>query len=51
MSIQLLGYTPEEKIDFYINIGLYSEDERQNKIDELYQGASEIWADMMVQAK
>ena len=47
MSMQLLGRTPEECVDFEISIGLYSKDERQNRIDELYKGASEILADMM----
>ena len=44
--MSLLGYTPEERVDFYIKIGMYSEKERQNKIDELYQGASEILDEM-----
>ncbi len=46
MSMQLLGYTPKEQIAFYISIGLYSKDKRQNKIDELYQSISEILADI-----
>lgn len=44
--MSLLGYTPEERVDFYIKIGMYSEKERQNKIDELYKSASEILAVM-----
>ena len=42
--MSLLGYTPEERVDFYINIGLYSKEERQIRIAELYKGASEILA-------
>lgn len=45
--MSLLGYTPEERVDFYINIGLYNEEERQNKIDELYKGAYEILSDVL----
>lgn len=45
--MSLLGYSPEETIDFYIDIGLYPQDERQNKIDELYKCASEILSDML----
>lgn len=45
--MSLLGYTPEERVDFYINIGLYSKEERQNKIDELYKGVSEILSDVL----
>lgn len=45
--MSLLGYIPEERVDFYINIGLYSEEERQIKIAELYKGASEILADVL----
>lgn len=44
--MSLLGYTPEERVDFYIKIGIYSEKERQNRIDELYKGASKILADV-----
>lgn len=40
--MQLLGYTPEEQVDFYINIGLVSQKERQNEINKLYKSASEI---------
>lgn len=42
MSMQLLGYSPEDKIDFCIAIELYPKYERQKKIDELYQYASDI---------
>lgn len=45
--MSLLGYTPEERVDFYINIGLYSEEERQIRIVELYKGASEILSDVL----
>ncbi len=47
MSMSLLGYTQEERVDFYINIGLYSEEERQTKITELYKSASEILSDAL----
>lgn len=45
--MSLLGYTPNERVDFYINIGLYSKEELQNKIDELYKCASEILSDIL----
>jgi len=46
MSMQLLGYTPEEQIAFYISIGLYSKDECQNKIDKFYKSVAKISADI-----
>lgn len=45
--MSLLGYTPDERVDFYINIGLYSKEERQIKITELYKCASEILSDVL----
>lgn len=45
--MSLLGCTPEERVDFYINIGLYSKEERQTKISELYKSASEILSDVL----
>ena len=45
--MSLFGYTPEERVDFYINIGLYIKEERQNKTDELYKGVSEILFDVL----
>lgn len=47
MSMQLLGYSPEENIDFYIDIGLYPKYERQNRMDKLYKCASEILFDAL----
>lgn len=44
--MSLLGYTPEERVDFYINMGLYSKEERQNKISELYKDVSKISTEM-----
>lgn len=45
--MQLLGYTPEECVDFYVSIGLISQKERQNEINKLYEGASEILNEML----
>ncbi len=47
MSLSLLGYTPEECIDFEISIGLIPQKERQTVIDKLYKSASEILNEML----
>lgn len=39
--------TPEECVDIDIKLGRYSNEERQNKIDELYKSASEILSNVL----
>ncbi|MCM1232626.1 MAG: hypothetical protein NC489_21075 [Ruminococcus flavefaciens] len=45
MSMSLLGYTPEEQVDFYIKIGLISPDKRQGEIDKCYDGVKRLSAE------
>lgn len=47
MSLGLFGRTLEEYVDFDISIGLISQKERQNEINKLYKGASEILNEML----
>lgn len=43
----MIGYTPEEYVDFEISIGLIPQKNRQTAIDKLYKSASEILNEML----